>query len=120
MSTRKGRGQESERIAARWFTLHGWPYAMAAGAGRPGADVTGMPGLAPEVKAKARVEMGAWLRQASDREGVPFVIYRPPGFGPAAVDCWQVTMRLDEFTWLLHRAGYGDCPGDCDAAEVPR
>ena len=43
------RWSESQHLAAEWFRGTGWPYAEAVGSGRPGADVTGMPGRAPEV-----------------------------------------------------------------------
>lgn len=102
------RWSETQHVAADWFRRHGWPFAEAVGNGRPGADITGMPGLAPEVKAIADTRrQGQHLRQANGRAGLAFVIYRPPGKGPATVKDWPVTMTLETFTALIRAAGYG-------------
>lgn len=103
------RWSESQNLLAQWFRERGWPYAEPTGSGRPGVDLTGMPGLAPEVK--ARLDAGRLLesmRQARTRAGVAFVIQRPRNFGPANIDLWPVTITLGEFTALLQAAGYGD------------
>lgn len=109
-ASRKRRGSETQTAAARWFQANGWPYAESAGAGRTGSDITGLPGLACEVKARRSYSPLSWLRQASAGSGLPFVIHRPDGLGPASVDNWPVTIRLSHFTQLLHDAGYGDQP----------
>lgn len=106
--TRKRRGAETQTAVARWFATHGWPYAESAGAGRPGTDVLGMPGWIIEVKARRDFAPLAWLRQHGP--GNCAVVHRPDGAGPAVIDGWPVTMRLDTFTRLLHEAGYGDLP----------
>lgn len=110
MSTsRKRRGAATQNLAASWFRDNGWPHAESAGAGRPGIDVTGMPGLAPEIKARRGWSPLAWLKQASGgRDGLPFVLVRPDGMGPASIGSWPVTIRLADFAQLLHDAGYGD------------
>ncbi len=136
---RQHRGSETQTAVARWFAGHGWPFAAPVGAGRGGTDVTGMPGLLVEVKARRDLNLTEWLRQhakptpqSSLRGGVSgpcetgvhagcyapaacecachiraFVVHRPDGYGPARVAEWPVTMRLDDFTSLLHEAGYG-------------
>jgi hypothetical protein len=106
-ASRKRRGSETQATVAQWFQVNGWPYAESAGAGRTGSDVTGIPGLACEVKARRDLNLLAWLRQAAAGEGLPFVVHRPDGMGLAAVASWPVTMRLEDFTGLLHAAGYG-------------
>jgi len=79
-----------------------------------------MPGLLVEVKARRDLNLPAWLKQ-HDKEylqdlktGLPgtwlphvLLVHRPDGYGPARVAEWPVTMRLDDFTSLLHEAGYG-------------
>jgi hypothetical protein len=110
MPTRKQRGSETQSAVALWFKAHGWPYAESTGAGRNGTDVTGMPGLLVEVKARRDLNLTTWLRQhlhAYQDGGWPFVVHRPDGYGPARIAEWPVTMRLDDFTALLHEAGYG-------------
>jgi hypothetical protein len=105
---RKERGRETERLLAAYWRERGWPYAEPVGAGRPGADITGMPGLAPEVKAVKSFSPQRWLRQARTHDGTPFVVYRPDGLGPVTIGRWPVILELDEFTRLLRAAGYGD------------
>lgn len=109
---RKVRGMATQRLAAEWFQDRGFPYAESTGAGRPGRDITGMPGVAVEVKARASLDPIAWLRQAEATAAgdLPCVVFRPNGFGPATVHEWGVLMRLDTFTQLIRDAGYGDGP----------
>src|SRR6266487_3938419 len=102
--SRKRRGSQTQTAAAQWFAAHGWPYAESAGAGRPGSDITGIPGLACEVKARRELRLIPWLRQAATGHGLSFVVHRPDGMGPAAIADWPVTMRLEDFTELLHEA----------------
>jgi len=120
MPTRKQRGSETQSAVALWFKAHGWPYAESTGAGRNGTDVTGMPGLLVEVKARRDLNLTTWLKQHDQESlqvaahGPPgtwlprcFIVHRPDGYGPARIAEWPVTMRLDDFTALLHEAGYG-------------
>ncbi len=115
-ASRKARGAQTQNTVAAWFTTHGWPYAESAGAGRQGADVTGIPGLACEVKARRDFSPLAWIRQAATGPGLPFVVHRPDGIGPASVGQWPVTLRLADFTQLLRDAGYGNPEEVPDAA----
>lgn len=117
--TRRQRAHETETAVARYLAGHGWPYAMPAGAGRGGADVTGVPGLLIEVKARRDLKIRSWLKQASGHargqpQGayIPAVIWRPDGAGPVTVHEWPVMMRLDEWARLLRLAGYGQPEGD--------
>lgn len=114
MTTRRQRAHDTETAVARHFQGAGWPHAEPVGAGRGGSDVTGMPGLLVEVKARRDFIPTQWLKQhrsPASRNGagpaVPFVVWRPDGFGPAAIGAWGVMMRLDDFTALLREAGYG-------------
>jgi hypothetical protein len=115
VTTRKQRAHDTERAVAQWFRENGWPYAEPVGAGRDGSDVTGIPGLCVEVKARRDLNLPQWLRQHSNSlaDGdaqawqLPLVVHRPDGYGPARIAEWPVTMRLDDFTALLHEAGYG-------------
>lgn len=97
-------------MAAEWFAGHGWPWAESTGAGRSGVDVTGMPGLAVEVKARRAFNLTGWLKQAASerRNGLPLVVVRPDGYGEAKVAQWAVLMTLEDATRLLREAGYGD------------
>lgn len=114
--SRKFRGYVSQRLVAEWFSNHGWPFAESAGAGRPGVDVTGMPGVAVEVKARRNFNMVGFLRQATTerRKGLPVVVIRPDGFGPARISEWGALMTLADFTELLRLAGYGSPATEVD------
>ena len=107
---RKHRGYKSQDLVAQWFAAHGWPYAQSTGAGRPGVDVTGIPGLACEVKARRGFNLTGFLRQATAerRHGLPFVVVRPDGFGPAKIGQWAMIFTLEDGTELLRHAGYGE------------
>jgi hypothetical protein len=107
---RKHRGYASQRIVSDYFAANGWPYAEPVGAGRDGSDVTGMPGLDVEVKARRGLDLPALLRQLDDRaqQGrLGFGVLRLDGQGPASIEAWPVVIRLDDFTALLRAAGYG-------------
>ena len=108
---RKHRGYASQRIAADWFQRNGFPFAEPVGAGRSGSDVTGMPGIDIEVKARRGFDPTAAMRQQEDRAArgdLAFALLRMDGQGPAVIGAWPVVIRLDHFTQLLRAAGYGD------------
>lgn len=114
--SRKHRGLRSQKVVADWFKGHGWGFAESTGAGRSGSDITGVPGLLVEVKARRAFSPLAWLRQArADGSGLPFVVFRCDGQGEANVGEWGVLVRLDDMTALLREAGYGS--GDSSPAE---
>lgn len=107
---RKHRGYESQRIVANYLASHGWPYAEAVGAGRPGSDVTGVLDLDIEVKARRGFDPSAAMKQQTERfDGrLPFAVLRLDGQGEAAIGAWPVVIRFDLFVGLLRAAGYGD------------
>ena len=103
------RGRATQRLVAAWFAAHGCPFAYSTGAGESGIDVMHMPGLAPEVKATPGDNTGA-LRQAVRNAGdaLPFVVWRPNGYGPERIGDWPVIFTLSDATRLLNAAGYGE------------
>ena len=108
---RKHRGMASQRIVADWFSVNGWPYAESTGSGRAGSDITGMPGIDVEVKARRNWSPLEAMRQQADRAALgdlAFAILRMDGQGPAVIGSWPVIIRLDTLTELLRAAGYGD------------
>lgn len=110
--SRKHRGYASQRLVAEWFAARGWPFAESAGAGRQGADITGMVDCAVEVKARRGFSPLAALRQAEhNADGrLPFAVLRMDGQGPKTIGDWPVVITLQHFTQLLKDAGYGDQP----------
>lgn len=109
-ATRKRRGADTQRVVAAAWRADGWPSAEPVGAGASGRDLTGTPGVAIEVKARAGFDPQAWLRQATRNAGadIPAVVLRPNGAGPATVDGWPVIMSHAVFRALLRAAGYGE------------
>lgn len=107
---RKERGRTTEHLVAAAFAADGWPHAEATGAGSPGRDIKGVPGVAPEVKARARFEPVASLRQAVTNAGgdVAVVVMRPQGGGPSNIDEWPVFLPFGQLRALLRQAGYGE------------
>jgi hypothetical protein len=107
---RKERGRETEHLVAAAFAADGWPHAEATGAGSPGRDIRGMPGVAVEVKARAKFEPMANLRQAVGNAGadVAAVVMRPVGGGPSNIDEWPAFVTFRQLRALLRMAGYGD------------
>lgn len=107
---RKHRGYATQRIVADYLREHGWPYAMPAGAGRPGSDVVGVLDLDVEVKARRGFDPLAAMRQQEERavdDVMPFAVLRMDGQGEASIGAWPVVIRLDLFIDLLREAGYG-------------
>jgi hypothetical protein len=105
---RRRRGAETQATVAAFLAANGWPYASDAGSGRQGADILNTPGLAWEVKGRRDFSPLAWIRQAAGLPGLPLVVHRPDGMGPATIADWPVTLRLADAVTLLRAAGYGD------------
>ncbi len=104
----------TQLVVAQWFKDRGWPFAEPAGSGRRGVDVLGTVDIAVEVKARRDFSPLAWIRQARSYAAgrLPFVVFRCNGQGEKTVGEWPVLLRLEDFTRLLHEAGYGDTTTD--------
>lgn len=108
---RKHRGYASERIVADYLKTHGWPYAEQCGAGRYGTDITGVPGVDWEVKARRGFNVTAAMNQQIARTydgSLLITVMRPDGYGPERIAQWPAIVPLAHLTVLLHEAGYGD------------
>ena len=99
---RKHRGYSSQRIVADWFTVNGWPYAEPVGAGRAGSDVTGMPGIDIEVKARRGFDPLAAMREQADRAAlgdlydrveVEIIMDDPASMSPTDTPLWDALQR---------------------------
>lgn len=107
---RKARGAETQRLVASYLTDNGFPYATASGAGESGVDILNVIGLGLEVKARREFRPAEWLRQADGHAaGVPFVVVRFDGQGPASIGSFGVIGRLSDMVRVWRAAGYG-CP----------
>lgn len=107
---RKERGRATEHLVAAAFADNGWGYAEATGAGSPGRDIKGVPGVACEVKARREFAPMAALRQAVANAGgdVAVVVMRPTGGGPSNIDEWPAFLTFGQLRTLLRQAGYGE------------
>lgn len=103
-NSRVARGRKTQELAAKWFREHGWAGAESRPASLPGTDIYGMPGWAPEVKATRGLEDGKAIRQAVKNApdgDIPFVVFRPAGYGEERIDEWRVVLTLNDFTWMM-------------------
>lgn len=92
------RGRQSEFIVAEDLKRL-WPGAYATNKSAPGVDVAGVDPLELEIKATVRDPLLAALRQAEARTkgGIPVVVHRPVGYGPARLPEWIVAMSYATF-----------------------
>lgn len=106
--SRKHRGYATQRMVADYFKPRGHPFATSTGAGEQGVDVKNMLGLSPEVKAIPGDVTGSLKQATKNRgEGLPFVVWRPNGYGPERIDEWPVIFTFKDAAALLAAAGYG-------------
>lgn len=111
MTTKSRRSRAAETEEAVADALRGlFPLAQTKGMSTPGKDVLNTTGLAVEVKAQAKYQPQAWLRQAvqnADPDEVPLVVQRFNGQGLANVREWGVLLRVGDLLALLDKAGFG-------------
>ena len=103
---RVARGRVTQRMVADWFRAHGWPAAKSVEAFLPGVDVSGVDGFSIEVKATAKGDLLAALRQAAANKQeatTPIVVWRPNGYGAAQQGQWVVAMTLTDFTNIINQ-----------------
>ena len=111
MSQKKGRNAELE--LCRILNDNGVP-ATPGTALNYGAepDIRGVEGFHCEVKRHERIEIGAWMKQATEdakkfNDGWPCVIHRRSREG------WKVTLPLEAWMELYKRAQGCKCGGSC-------
>jgi hypothetical protein len=103
---RKHRGYKSQDIVAQYLQENGHPYALSAGAGRTGSDVTGVPW---DIEIKARrglviAETMSQLKARSSEGQLGFGVLRLDGMGPASIKDWCAIIRFEDLVVLLNRA----------------
>lgn len=108
--SRKHRGYRTQKLAADHFAANGFPHAESTGAGRAGTDITGLPGIDVEVKARRGLNINALMDQLNERaqDGVLGIgVIRPDGMGEASIGRWPAVLCFDDLIALLRAAGYG-------------
>ena len=108
--SRKHRGYRSQKVVAMYLAENGFPFAESTGAGRSGADITGVGKIDFEVKARNGFQAKATLTQMSERskEGVlPVAVLRLNGQGEQSIGEWAAVLPFSVLVGLLIKAGYG-------------
>lgn len=107
--SRKHRGYRSQKVVAEFLAQNGFPYAESAGAGRSGADITGVGKIDFEVKARNGFQAKATLRQMAERaqDGIlPVAVLRLNGQGEQSIGEWAAVLPFSVLVELLRKAGY--------------
>lgn len=107
--SRKHRGYRSQKVVAEYLAQHGFPHAESTGAGRSGADVTGVGKIDFEVKARNGFQAKATLGQMAERaqEGIlPVAVLRLNGQGEQSIGEWAAVLPFSVLVELLRKAGY--------------
>jgi hypothetical protein len=105
----RARGLVLQNALARYLMMW-WPSAESAGAGRPGTDILGTPGIAWECKTAREFRPAAWVRQAKShaisRNLLPVTVYWPDGVGEGSPAAAMAILPLPELVELLVAADY--------------
>ncbi len=107
--SRKHRGYATQRIVAEYLQAQGWDHALPVGAGRDGSDVTGIPNVDIEIKARTKLDLSGLMRQLSDRKkttGLGVGVLRLNGQGEKSVEQFVAVLTLADLAYLLKASGY--------------
>ena len=107
--SRKHRGYATQRIVAEYLQAQGWQHALPVGAGRDGSDITGIPGLDIEIKARTKLDLAGLMRQLSERKqntGMGVGVLRLNGQGEKSVEQFVAVLTLADLVYLLKSSGY--------------
>jgi len=107
--SRKHRGYAAQRIVAEYLQAQGWKHALPVGAGREGSDVTGIPNVDIEIKARTKLDLSGLMRQLSERKhtnGLGVGVLRLNGQGEKSVEQFVAVLTLADLAYLLKASGY--------------
>ena len=120
--SRKYRGYDTERLVSTYLRKW-WPFALPTGAGRSGSDVTGVPYIDFEVKARADFQPKQWIDQTEKRTktsgGLPVVVCRLNG-QKTDVGNYLAFLRFSDLVDLLVKAGYAKHANEIKDADIKR
>ena len=113
---RRTRGFATERLVADYLRQW-WPYATVGRGADPSGDILNISGLDIEVKAVAKFQPLAWLRQSRARTAksgnLGVVVLRCNGQGQNVSE-YAALLPLSALVELLRKAKYNDLPPDID------
>jgi hypothetical protein len=104
----RARGLALQNALARYLAAW-WPSAESAGAGRPGSDVLGTPGIVWENKTGAEFRIFEWVKQCKSHawaDQVPVTVYWPRAVGKQTPEAAMAILPLPVLVGLLAAAGY--------------
>ena len=107
--SRKHRGYATQRIVAEYLQAQGWEHALPVGAGREGSDVTGIPNVDIEIKARTKLDLSGLMRQLCERKhtnGLGVGVLRLNGQGEKSVEQFVAVLTLADLAYLLKASGY--------------
>ena len=120
--SRKHRGYATEKLVAQFLTRW-WPHALPTGAGRSGSDVTGVPYIDLEVKARADFQPKPWIDQVSKRTetsgALPVVVCRLNG-QKTEVGNYLAFLKFSDLVDLLVKAGYAKIDHELTDSDIRR
>ena len=96
-------------VVAEYLKEQGWQHALPVGAGRDGSDVTGIPNLDIEIKARTNLDLSGLMRQLSERKkstGLGVGVLRLNGQGEKSVEQFVAVLTLADLAYLLKASGY--------------
>jgi hypothetical protein len=91
-------------MVVRFLNENGFPGAFATTSSAPGRDVYGVEGVSIEVKARAHLDLRAWLRQTlkNTKPGeLPLLVVRNNGQGEGDIENWAAIMPLGVMVRLI-------------------
>ena len=101
----RARGLVLQNALASYLRTNGFPGAESAGAGRPGTDITGTPGIVWENKTAGQLRIKQWVAQAqSHAKGgtdLPVTVYWPDGVGESRPELAMAIIPLRDLVQLL-------------------
>jgi len=110
----KDKGTKAETAVVDYLRTQGYGYAerRPLNGNTDRGDITGMPGVVIEVKAAARYEIGAWLRETeiervNARADIGVLLVKPVGVGVAHTADWWAIQPLGQWLDLLPPHDHG-------------
>lgn len=103
MSKAKQKGTSAETALVKYLLENGYENVerRALTGKKDRGDIAGIPGVVIEVKAGARLEIPAWLREleieiANDEARAGYLVIKPKGIGSKNVGSWWVVQKVEQ------------------------